>query len=71
MSSYFGWLVEFVEDKKSILCHLFTSGLLSVPLEIATPDGTTKDTAALVAECLVLHSTKTMFLLFNHIKAGH
>ena len=52
MSSYFGWLVEFVEDTKSIVCHLFTSGLLSVPLEITTPDGTTKDTAALVAGML-------------------
>ncbi len=52
MPGYFGWLVEFVEGTKSVECHLYTGGLLSVPLEITTPDGVTKDTAALVAGML-------------------
>ena len=46
---YFGWLTEFVEDTSKV--GLFTSGLLSVPLEIKSPDGT-QDTVALVAGML-------------------
>ena len=49
---YFGWLVEFVEGKSYVECRMHTNGLLSVPLEITTPDGTTKDTALLVAGML-------------------
>jgi hypothetical protein len=51
MPGYFGWLTEFVEDKSLVKTHLFTNGLLSVPLEIKSPDGT-EDTAALVAGML-------------------
>jgi hypothetical protein len=49
---YFGWLVEFVEGKSYVDCGMYTSGLLSVPLEISTLGGVTKDTAALVAGML-------------------
>jgi hypothetical protein len=48
---YIGWLTEFVEDTSKVETHLCTSGLLSVPLEIKSPDGT-EDTAALVAGML-------------------
>jgi hypothetical protein len=50
-SGYIGWLTEFVEDTSKVEPQLFTSGLLSVPLEIKSPDGA-KDTAALVAGML-------------------
>lgn len=52
MLYYCGWLTEFVEGKSHLACHLFTSGLLTVPLEIQSPDGAVDDTAALVAGML-------------------
>ncbi|CAB4009585.1 Hypothetical predicted protein [Paramuricea clavata] len=52
MPGYFGWLTEFVEDTSKVQPNLFTSGLLSVPLEIKSLADGTEDTAALVAGML-------------------
>ena len=49
---YCGWLSELVEDKRRVDRFYLSSGLLSVPLEIQSPGGVVRDTAALVAGML-------------------
>ncbi|XP_028397989.1 uncharacterized protein LOC114521684 [Dendronephthya gigantea] len=53
VSGFFGWLTEFLEGTRGLVSSIyFTSGLLSVPLEIESPDGSQSDTACLVAGML-------------------
>ena len=49
---YIGWLSEFVEGARKVGVDSGTSGLVSVPLKIISPDGVEEDTAILVAGML-------------------